>query len=30
MDDSYVLIDSSDLSVEEVVERMARVIAGAG
>jgi CMP/dCMP kinase len=29
-DDSYVLIDSSDLSVDEVVERMARVIEGAG
>ncbi len=29
MDDSYVLIDSSDLSADEVVERMARAIAGA-
>ena len=29
-DDSYVLIDSSDLSVDEVVERMARAIEGAG
>jgi cytidylate kinase len=28
MDDSYVLIDSSDLSVDEVVERMARAIEG--
>jgi CMP/dCMP kinase len=29
-DDSYVLIDSSDLSAEEVVERMVRMIEGAG
>lgn len=30
LDDSYVLIDSSDLSADEVVERMARLIEGTG
>ncbi len=30
MDDSYILIDSSDLSIDEVVERMARAIEAGG
>jgi len=30
LDDSYVLINSSDLSIDEVVERMARAIEAGG